>query len=332
MQFPGRGVLLALFTAPLLLPTIVLGLALLLVFSQLGLLATFPGLILGHSLVGMPYVVRLMLTAIGGVPPAVEEAATTLGAGPAMVFYRVTLPLMRPALVAAAALASLAAFDEGVISRFIVGPRMTTLPIALFRYVQYHADPEVSALSVVLIAFTVAIIGVVERSNRGSCDPSLGEWHSFGCARGPRPRSRHSCRGTWSRSPIGAEASTARMPARGGAARSHSSGEVRNLRALGFPGRVYAVHPSASEIEGWPAVATIANLPEGIVTLAGGLELKPARSHRLRRLAGKRLLLPDLDRPGPNVSIVARRHTMATPTEVAVNDGVGAQELLRLAG
>lgn len=165
MRFPGQGALLALFTAPLLLPTIVLGLALLLVFSQLGLLATFPGLILGHSLVAMPYVVRLMLTAIGGVPSAVEEAAATLGAAPAVVFYRVTLPLMRPALIAAAALAFLASFDEVVISLFLVGPRLTTLPIAIFRYVQYHADPQVSALSVVLIAITVALIGVVERSN-----------------------------------------------------------------------------------------------------------------------------------------------------------------------
>jgi putative spermidine/putrescine transport system permease protein len=165
LRFPGQGALLALFTAPLLLPTIVLGLALLLVFSQLGLLATFPGLILGHSLVAMPYVVRLMLTAIRGVPSAVEEAAATLGAAPAVVFYRVTLPLMRPALIAAAALAFLASFDEVVISLFLVGPRLTTLPIAIFRYVQYHADPQVSALSVVLIAITVALIGVVERSN-----------------------------------------------------------------------------------------------------------------------------------------------------------------------
>lgn len=164
-RFPGQGALLALFTAPLLLPSIVLGLALLLVFSQLGLLATYPGLILGHSLVAIPYVIRLMLTAIAGVPSQVEEAASTLGASPALVFYRVTLPLMRPALIAAAALAFLASFDEVVISLFLIGPRLTTLPIAIFRYVQYHADPQVSALSVVLIAITLVVIGVVERSN-----------------------------------------------------------------------------------------------------------------------------------------------------------------------
>ena len=67
-SFPGRGALLALFTAPLLLPGITIGLALLLVFSQLGLLATFSGLMLGHGLVAMPFIIRIVLTALRGIP------------------------------------------------------------------------------------------------------------------------------------------------------------------------------------------------------------------------------------------------------------------------
>ena len=105
-----------------------------------------------------------MLTAIKGVPPSIEEAAATLGASPSTVFFRVTLPMIRPALVAAAALAFLASFDEVVITLFLVGPRLSTLPIAIFRYVQYRADPQISALSVVLIAVTVGVIALVERS------------------------------------------------------------------------------------------------------------------------------------------------------------------------
>jgi putative spermidine/putrescine transport system permease protein len=163
-RFPGSGALLGLFTAPLLLPTIVLGLALLLVFAQLGLLATFTGLVIGHAIVAIPYVVRLMLTAINNVPAPLEEAAATLGANPIRVFWRVTLPLMRPALLAAAALAFLASFDEVTVSLFLVGPRLTTLPIAVFRYVQSHADPQISALSVLLIVLTIAVILLIERS------------------------------------------------------------------------------------------------------------------------------------------------------------------------
>jgi putative spermidine/putrescine transport system permease protein len=163
-SFRGRGVLLAIFTAPLLMPTIVLALALLLVFARIGLLATFPGLVLGHCLVALPYVIRIALTALRGIPPALEDAAATLGARPFQVFRRVTLPLMLPGLIAAAALAFLASFDEVVISLFLVGPRVTTLPIEVFHYVEYRADPQVSALSVVLIAFTVLLIVVIERS------------------------------------------------------------------------------------------------------------------------------------------------------------------------
>jgi putative spermidine/putrescine transport system permease protein len=163
-SFRGRGALLAIFTAPLLMPTIVLALALLLVFARIGLLATFPGLVLGHCLVALPYVIRIVLTALRGIPPALEDAAATLGAKPFQVFCRVTLPLMLPGLVAASALAFLASFDEVVISLFLVGPRVTTLPIEVFHYVEYRADPQVSALSVVLIGFTVLLIVVVERS------------------------------------------------------------------------------------------------------------------------------------------------------------------------
>jgi len=163
-RFPGSGMLLGLFTAPLLLPAIILGLALLLVFAQIGLLATFPGLMLGHALVALPFVVRIVLTALRGIPPALEDAAATLGAPPWRVFIRIVLPLMIPGLTAAAALAFLASFDEVVISLFLVGPRLTTLPIEVFHYVQYRADPQLSALSVVLIGFTLVLILVIERS------------------------------------------------------------------------------------------------------------------------------------------------------------------------
>jgi putative spermidine/putrescine transport system permease protein len=134
--------LLALFTAPLLVPAIILGLGLLLVFARLGLLATFPGLILGHLLMAQPFVIRIVLTAVRGIPPTLEEAAATLGAPPWRVFCRVTLPLMLPGMVAAAALAFLASFDEVVVSLFLVGPRMTTLPIEIYQAVQYRADPK----------------------------------------------------------------------------------------------------------------------------------------------------------------------------------------------
>jgi putative spermidine/putrescine transport system permease protein len=164
MRIPGAGALLALFTAPLLLPGIILGLGLLLVFAQLGWLATWTGLMVGHSLVTLPYVIRVVLTALRGIDATLEESAASLGAPPLRVFRRITLPLMLPGLVAAGALSFLASFDEVVISLFLVGPRLTTLPIEVFHTVQTRADPQISALSVLLIALTIGLVVVVERS------------------------------------------------------------------------------------------------------------------------------------------------------------------------
>ncbi|ASV88632.1 binding-protein-dependent transport system inner membrane component family protein (plasmid) [Ochrobactrum quorumnocens] len=163
-QFRGREAVLNLFTAPLLLPSIVLGLAILLVFVRLELLGTFTGLVIAHLIVTTPYVIRIMITAFSTLPPSVEEAATMLGASPFTVFRRITLPLMMPGLVASSALSFLLSFDEVVISLFITGPRMTTLPVEIFNYVESRTDPMTASISVVLIAATLLIIFVIERT------------------------------------------------------------------------------------------------------------------------------------------------------------------------
>ncbi|RQP19358.1 MAG: ABC transporter permease subunit, partial [Brucella intermedia] len=116
------------------------------------------------SIVTTPYVIRIMITAFSTLPPSVEEAATMLGASPFTVFRRITLPLMMPGLVASAALSFLLSFDEVVISLFITGPRMTTLPVEIFNYVESRTDPMTASISVVLIAATLLIIFVIERT------------------------------------------------------------------------------------------------------------------------------------------------------------------------
>jgi putative spermidine/putrescine transport system permease protein len=148
---------------PLLLPTLVIGLALLMVLQPLGLLASWPGLALGHLMVVLPFVVRLMVSAFQGLPPQLEEAAATLGARPLQGFWLVTLPLAAPGAIAAAVLSFLLSFDETVISLFLVGPRLTTLPVALFHYAESRVDPLLAALAVVLIVLALAIVLLVDR-------------------------------------------------------------------------------------------------------------------------------------------------------------------------
>ncbi|WP_144299750.1 ABC transporter permease [Elioraea rosea] len=163
LRFPGRGAIFAALTAPLLLPTLVVGLGILLVFFPYGLAGTWPGLALAHLAVTLPLVVRIMTTAFATLPPDLEDAAATLGATPLKVAFRITLPLALPGLIAAAALSFLISFDEVVISLFIVGPRLSTLPVEMYRYVEGHTDPMVAALAVVLILLSISVVLLVER-------------------------------------------------------------------------------------------------------------------------------------------------------------------------
>ncbi|PZW51120.1 putative spermidine/putrescine transport system permease protein [Humitalea rosea] len=162
--FPGRDAIMAGLTAPLLLPTIVLGLALLIIFVGQGLIGSWPGLILAHLLITVPYALRVLVTTLGTLPASVEEAASSLGAPALQVFFRITLPLMTPGLIAAAAIVFLVSFDEVVITLFIVGPHLTTLPVALFRYVESRTDPLVAAVSVMMVLFTLTLVVVLERA------------------------------------------------------------------------------------------------------------------------------------------------------------------------
>ena len=146
-----------------LLPTLVLGLGLMVALQPMRLIATWPGLALGHSLVAIPFAVRIMVQAFAAVPRDVEEAAWTLGATPLRAALRITLPIAAPGAVAAGALAFLVSFDETVISLFLAGPRLTTLPVAMFQYTESRSDPLVAALAMALIVVALAVVLLVER-------------------------------------------------------------------------------------------------------------------------------------------------------------------------
>ncbi len=162
-RFRFREALTGFFLAPLLLPTLITGLALLLFFTRLRLTATLPGLALGHMTVTVPFVIRMMTTAFATLPHDIEAAAATLGAAPWRVLRRVTLPLALPGVIACACLSFLLSFDETVISLFLSGPRAATLPVEMVHYVEGRTDPLIAALSVVLIIFTLIVVVAVER-------------------------------------------------------------------------------------------------------------------------------------------------------------------------
>jgi putative spermidine/putrescine transport system permease protein len=159
-----RDSLYAFLTSPQLVPSVVLGLMLLLVFAPRFLVATLTGIIIAHIVITLPFVVRVMVTTFSTIAQDCEDAAATLGAPPFVVFWRVTLPLAAPGLLASAAIAFIVSFDETVVTLFLSGPRFSTLPIEVFRYVTNRTDPLVAALSTVLLLVTATLITAVERS------------------------------------------------------------------------------------------------------------------------------------------------------------------------
>ncbi|MDN5854080.1 MAG: ABC transporter permease [Actinomycetia bacterium] len=162
-QFRGRGAVSALFLSPLMVPTVVLGLALLLALSPMGLTGSYPGLVLAHLAITTPYVVRTTAMSLLTADLSCEEAARILGANGWSTFRRVTLPLALPGVLAGAVIAFIISFDEAVISLFVVGPSATTLPVEIYKYIQYRSDPQIAALSVVLIAISLLVVVIVER-------------------------------------------------------------------------------------------------------------------------------------------------------------------------
>jgi putative spermidine/putrescine transport system permease protein len=148
--------------SPLMVPPVVLGIAFLRFFTQIGLSGTFAGLVLSHVIIVTPFALRLVLASSYGIDRRIEDAAVSLGAGAATVFRRVTLPLILPGAVSGLMLAFITSFDEVTMTVFVASPRTETLPVRLFLYIQDNIDPMVASISACLIAMTVVAMVVLD--------------------------------------------------------------------------------------------------------------------------------------------------------------------------
>jgi putative spermidine/putrescine transport system permease protein len=160
-RFPGRDALATLFLSPLMLPAVVLGIALLHFMAQLGLLGGFPGVLLGHLLIVAPYAVRLVGTSLGGFDWDIYRAARILGANPWRALFRVVVPAIYPGLVAAFAFAFIMSFDEVTVSLFLTGPEFNTLPVVIFRWIEYSYEPIVAAASAITVGIACCAMFVI---------------------------------------------------------------------------------------------------------------------------------------------------------------------------
>ena len=167
-QFRGRGLLSTLTTAPLVLPEIITGLSMLLLFVSMEQLIGWPGrrgiatITIAHISFSIAYVAVIVQARLMGFDESLEEAALDLGARPAQVFRRITLPLISPALVSGWLLSFTLSWDDVVISQFVAGPGSSTLPMVIFSKVRLGVSPDVNALATLMVLLVAT--GVVVSS------------------------------------------------------------------------------------------------------------------------------------------------------------------------
>lgn len=149
--------------APLSMPMIVLGFALLYYLSAIGLGISFLSLLLGHTIVAIPYIARTVAGVYRGLGPEYEECAAILGAGRWQTFRHVTLPLIRPGIFAGSLFAVLISLDNLPISFFFGSATTNTLPVVMLSYLQNQFDPSIAAISTVQMLLAVAALLIVER-------------------------------------------------------------------------------------------------------------------------------------------------------------------------
>jgi putrescine transport system permease protein len=167
-RFKGRTLFSAMATAPLVMPEVITGLSLLLLFVTLEQLIGWPSgrgmttIIIAHVTFAMAYVTVIVQSRLSQMDDSLEEAALDLGARPAKVFFVVTLPIILPALLSGWLLAFTLSLDDLVIASFVAGPGASTLPMVIFSKVRMGVSPDINALATVLIAivaFGVAFAG-----------------------------------------------------------------------------------------------------------------------------------------------------------------------------
>lgn len=171
-KFRGRALFTGLVTAPLVMPEIILGLAMLLLFVALEQTIGWPDgrgfttIAIAHTTIGMAYATVVIRSRLAQMDESLEEAAMDLGARPTKVFFVITLPVIAPSLVAAWLLAFTLSLDDVVTSQFVVGPGSTTLPIQVYSSVRLGVSPQVNALGTIIVCIVAVLIFATWRLTR----------------------------------------------------------------------------------------------------------------------------------------------------------------------
>ena len=165
-RFAGKAAVSALLLSPLVIPYVVFGVSLLLLFDRLGIPRSTLTVVIGHVVITLPYTILVLVPRLEQIDVSLEEAAYDLGAGPLGTFRLITLPLILPAVFSAFLIAFTTSFDEYAVASFVVGTR-TTFPIFLYSALRFPSQlPQVIAVAVVVIVVSLVVVVAAEVGRR----------------------------------------------------------------------------------------------------------------------------------------------------------------------
>ena len=162
-RFAGRDALLGLLLSPLMVPHVVLGIALLRFLTQIGGSGSLWGLTAAHTVIVLPYVLRLVVAAATGFDRSIAQAAQSLGASAWTVFRRIELPLIVPGVAGGWLIAFINSFDELTMSIFVASAGTQTLPVKMYNHIAHTIDPLLASISTVMIVLTLVLMIALDR-------------------------------------------------------------------------------------------------------------------------------------------------------------------------
>ncbi|WP_244851702.1 ABC transporter permease [Caballeronia sp. SL2Y3] len=162
-QFPLRSVIMPILISPMIVPIVVVAAGFYLIFAPLGLVNSYPGVVLAHAALGTPFVVITVTASLLSFDQSLLRAASGLGATPWIAFRRVTLPLITPAVATGSVFAFATSFDEVIVILFIGGPDQKTVPRQMWSGIRDAIDPSILAVATMLIVFAVLLFASINR-------------------------------------------------------------------------------------------------------------------------------------------------------------------------
>jgi putative spermidine/putrescine transport system permease protein len=163
-----KPLLIGLFAAPMVVPVIIVAIAFYFLFAPMGLVNSFVGLVLAHTVLAIPFVVVVVHASLQGFDFEVLRAASSLGARPHTVLLRVLAPLIAPGIAAGAVFAFMTSFDETVVALFVAGPDQRTIPLQMFEGVREQISPTITAAATLLVLLSTLLLGTAELLRRRS--------------------------------------------------------------------------------------------------------------------------------------------------------------------